>query len=171
MFCIPSTLTSPAQIHSSYQHEAECVLYQQVYISILDPKGECCLDTLSSNPENASFLRSLTVGFPTSWERICDESYRTAMALPTVPCHLKALSDPRIRLPNNNHYNSFDRKDYRYATVSFVDIFNDPKLKTLLIATGISSCTRCTVIIILILLKLSRINAIFSSSVSMDVTT
>jgi len=76
----------------------------------LDPKGKCCLDTLSSNPDKASFLRSLTVEFPTNWKEIDDESYRTAMALPTVLCHLKALSDLRIRLPDRNRYHSLAEK-------------------------------------------------------------
>ena len=100
-FCIPSSLASLAQVHTTYRQEAERVLYKKIYLYIWNSEAKRCLDTLSSNREKASFVDSLTVEFPSNWNKHRDESLRAVVALSTTLCHTPALSDLRIRLPNS----------------------------------------------------------------------
>ncbi|KDR81206.1 hypothetical protein GALMADRAFT_208024 [Galerina marginata CBS 339.88] len=100
-FCTPRSLASLAQVHTSYREEAERVLYKKIYLYIWKHSGEMrCLDTLSSNSEKAAFVHSLTVEFPSNWNKNRDESVRAVVALSSALCLMSALSDLRVRLPN-----------------------------------------------------------------------
>jgi hypothetical protein len=97
-FCTRGSLASLAQVHTSYQEEAECALYHKLYI-YTDYKEVTCLYMLSTNPRRASMVNSLTVEFPSKW----DHKSRTAAAsLFKALYHMQALSDLRVRLPVDN---------------------------------------------------------------------
>jgi hypothetical protein len=98
-FCTPSSLASLAQVHTSYQREAERALYRTLSIRIC-PNDVKCLDTLFAHPQRASIVRSLTAEFP-RWES--EENSVATESLFGALGHMHALSDLRIRLRVTNH--------------------------------------------------------------------
>ena len=110
-FCRPSTLASLARVHSSYQEEAECVLYRAHTLSLDLDRGKC-LDALSTNPRKASLVKSLTVESPyfgLSRLAECKVQVRTMIAsLSNALYHMRGLTDLRIRLPSEVYWLNYD---------------------------------------------------------------
>ncbi|KAF8070741.1 hypothetical protein FPV67DRAFT_1041153 [Lyophyllum atratum] len=93
-FCTPRDLSCLARVHTSYQREAERLLYHNLSVQT-GSKQVSCLDTLSKNPEKASLVHSLIVGFCPNWR---EENRRVIGSLSKALGHMSALSDLRIKL-------------------------------------------------------------------------
>lgn len=96
-FCNPKDLASLAQVHTSYQVEAERMLYRHMAIRI-NP-DIVVLNTLKNRPQKAIFVRSLTVEFPLRWNGTDVAVFAATASLCDALVHMEALVGLRIRLP------------------------------------------------------------------------
>ncbi|KDR81009.1 hypothetical protein GALMADRAFT_222602 [Galerina marginata CBS 339.88] len=105
-FCSLSSLASLARVHTMYHVGAEREIYRAVTLSIsetstltpgIDSKTSRCLDTLSTIPEKASLVHSLTVSFPRKvpWT---SKTCAVPILLIKTLCHTHSLSDLRVHL-------------------------------------------------------------------------
>ncbi|KAF8068048.1 hypothetical protein FPV67DRAFT_1494684 [Lyophyllum atratum] len=93
-FCRLRDLSCLARVHTSYQREAERLLYRNISVPTRS-KRVGCLDTLSRNREKASLVHSLIIGFPSSW---IDENRGVIALLTKALSYMSALSDLRMKL-------------------------------------------------------------------------
>lgn len=88
-------------MHTSYQLEAERILYRHVSVRFNRnvPRGP--LNTLKNCPQKALWVRSLTVEFPLHTSDMDAEVLAATgtMSLCTLLRHTRAVIDLRIRLP------------------------------------------------------------------------
>ena len=61
----PRSLAALAQTHTSYQREAERVLYDTLFIFSANDNSLKCMETLATNPEKAALVHLLTVKYIT----------------------------------------------------------------------------------------------------------
>ena len=59
----PTSLAALARTHTSYQREAEKVLYNTLFISASSDDSLRCMETLATNSEKAALVRFLTVEY------------------------------------------------------------------------------------------------------------
>jgi len=89
------TLASLARTHSSFQREAEQVLYH-----ILSDPSMNCLETLATNSEKAGFVHFLTMG-RVNLENVSDGPWRAIdYLLLNVLVNMHSLFDFRMRMPH-----------------------------------------------------------------------
>lgn len=98
-FCSPKDLASLAQVHTSYQVEAERMLYRHMAAIQINSDSSVALNTLKTRPQKAIFVRSLTVEFPLRWNGIDVAVFAATASLCDALVHMEALVGLRIRLP------------------------------------------------------------------------
>ena len=89
------SLTALARTHTSFQRDAEQALYHTLYIRILPHVLLTPLETLATNSEKATFVRSLTVERSASAK---GENRRATTYLATALVNMHSLIDLRIYL-------------------------------------------------------------------------
>jgi hypothetical protein len=100
IFCTLGSLASLAQVHTSYQAEAESVLYRHMAIRVKSNNVALnMLEMLKDRPQKALLVRSLTVEFPLRGSGKLDAVFAATASLCDVLSHMEALVDLRIRLP------------------------------------------------------------------------
>ncbi|KDR81047.1 hypothetical protein GALMADRAFT_241672 [Galerina marginata CBS 339.88] len=123
-FCPKSSCASLARVHTSYQGEAERAIYRSIghsihdHTKVVNTKILGCLETLSTNREKASMVRSLALWFDriSSWT---DENRRAAiLLLLNALTNMHSLSDLRMRIslhdrdPVHEQFNSVLRGNH-----------------------------------------------------------
>jgi hypothetical protein len=93
-FCSPKDLASLAQVHTSYQVEAERMLYRHMAAIQINSDSSVALNTLKTRPQKAIFVRQSNSRYAGT-----GQVFAATASLCDALVHMESLVGLRIRLP------------------------------------------------------------------------